>query len=72
MEDRKFERHSRKPIYDDNLWNDSFKKVIDNFLFSLKKLRKSIYDVILNNEKDFWVVVFLCLLTLFLMIYLIC
>ncbi len=47
-----------------------FKKSINNFLSSVNRFWKNIYDVILNNEKDFWVVFFLALWTLFLTIYL--
>jgi hypothetical protein len=36
-----------------------------------KKLWKNIYEVVINNEKDFWVVFFLALGTLCLMIFLI-
>jgi hypothetical protein len=70
MEEQKIERHQKKHIADAELWNDSFKKSIDVFLSSVKKIWKSVYEVIINNEKDFWVIFFLALWTLWLMIYL--
>jgi len=34
---------------------------MNGFVHKLKKISNSIYDVVLNNEKDFWVIFFLAL-----------
>lgn len=70
MEDQTFERHPKKHNSNQDLWGDAFKKSVDEFLNPMKKLWKNIYDVMLNNEKDFWVVFFLALGTFCLMIFL--
>ncbi|MCF7834925.1 hypothetical protein K9M48_02620 [Candidatus Gracilibacteria bacterium] len=49
---------------------DYAKESLNNFLSPLKKFWRNIYDVVLNNEKDFWVVFILFLGTLFLSIFL--
>jgi hypothetical protein len=46
------------------------KQSINDFLRYLKKIWSSIYDVIINNEKDFWVVFFLAIGSFCLMIFL--
>lgn len=50
--------------------DDYAKESLNKFLEPLKKFWNNIYDVVLNNEKDFWVVFVLFLWTLFLSIYL--
>ncbi len=71
MEPQKFERRQKNSVANKDLWWDAFKKSVDDFLKPAKKLWKNIYEVVINNEKDFWVVFFLALGTLCLMIFLI-
>jgi len=70
MEEQKIEKHQKKISSNEDIWEDSFKKSVNVFLNSIKKLWKTVYDVIINNEKDFWVVFFLALFSLCLMIFL--
>lgn len=70
MEEQNIERHQKKHINTNKSWLDSFGSSINDFLNPIKRLWNNIYDVIINNEKDFWVVFFLAIGTLCLMIYL--
>lgn len=70
MEEKKIERHKKPSMSKQDLWGDAFKQSIDNFLRFIKKIWNSIYDVVINNEKDFWVVFFLAIGTFCLMIFL--
>lgn len=70
MEEQKFERHKKPIVSNKDLWGDSINQSINDFLRFVKKIWNSIYNVVINNEKDFWVVFFLAIGSFCLMIFL--
>jgi hypothetical protein len=49
-------------------WSD-IKESLNNASNKVKGFFKTIYDVVINNEKDFWIIFFLALLTLALTVF---
>ncbi len=70
MDEQKIERHKKPPVSNQDIWKDSLKQSVNDFLHYLKKISSSIYNVIINNEKDFWVIFFLAIGSFCLMIFL--